>query len=87
MAANGEKHGPLPPSAASAVLKTSAPVAEGAKEVRGIEFNDCAGRDITVEEIISGMAGMGFQASAVAEAVRIINEMVGILADHVLSIS
>jgi deoxyhypusine synthase len=77
MVANGEKHGSLPASAADAVLKASAPVPENLAKVRGIEFDDFEGRDITVAEMVSGMAGMGFQASAVSEAVRIINDMVG----------
>ena len=67
----------MPPSVADAVLKVSAPVAHDAREVRGIEFDDFRGKDITVEELVAGMGGMGFQASAVADAVRIINEMVG----------
>ena len=76
MSVNGNSHGPLPSSVADAVLKASAPVPEGVKEVRGIEFNDYKTKDITVAEMVSAMAGMGFQASAVSEAVRIINDMV-----------
>ena len=73
----GEGHGPLPTAAANAVLKASNPVPKGTREVRGIDFDDYAGRNITVEEMVAGMAGMGFQASAVSEAVRIIDDMVG----------
>lgn len=74
---NGENgHGPVPASLADAVLKASAPVPDGVEEVRGIEFNDFEGKDITVQNLIAGMANMGFQASAVSEAVRIINDMV-----------
>lgn len=58
-----------------AVLKPSAPVPTGVHEVSGVEFNDYADRDITVAELVSNMANMGFQASAVADAVRIINDM------------
>lgn len=65
-----------PASATEAVLVPSAPVPEGTRLVRGIDFNQFAGRDITVAEILSQMASMGFQATAVAEAVRIINDMV-----------
>jgi hypothetical protein len=66
-----------PPSEATkAVLLVSEPVPEGARVVRGVDFDCYAGRDITVAELVSGMSNMGFQASAVAEAVRIINEMV-----------
>jgi len=85
MVENGEKHGCSPPSAADAVLKASAPVPENLAKVRGVEFDDFEGRDITVAEMVSGMAGMGFQASAVAEAVRIINDMVGFLVFYTAS--
>lgn len=77
MTVEGKSHGFPPDSAAQAVLKVSAPVPEHADKVQGIEFNDWVGRDITVAELVSGMAGMGFQATAVSEAVRIINDMVG----------
>ncbi|KAI9828876.1 MAG: Deoxyhypusine synthase [Sarea resinae] len=64
-----------PSSVTDAVLKPSDPVPVGAQEVHGIDFNDHAGRDITVAELISGMTNMGFQASSVGEAVKIINGM------------
>lgn len=44
--------------------------------VKGIDFDDYQGRDITVNELVAGMADMGFQASAVGDAVRIIDDMV-----------
>jgi hypothetical protein len=67
----------LPPSnATDAVLKPSEPVPEGSREVQGIDFNDYAERAITVEELVEGYASMGFQATAVGEAVRIVNDMV-----------
>ena len=65
-----------PTKATEAVLVASEPVAEGAKEVRGIDFNQYGDRDITVKEMVAGMATTGFQSTSVAEAVRIINEMV-----------
>jgi deoxyhypusine synthase len=66
-----------PPSGATAaVLKPSEPVPEEARRVRGIDFNDYAQRSITVEELVGGMANMGFQATSVGQAVRIINDMV-----------
>jgi deoxyhypusine synthase len=49
---------------------------EGAQEVRGVDFDQFQGRDITVAEMVENMTHMGFQGSAVAEAARIINEMV-----------
>jgi deoxyhypusine synthase len=65
-----------PEGATNAVLKPSEPVPKGSREVRGIDFNDYAGRSITVEELLGGYANMGFQATAVGEAVRIVNDMV-----------
>jgi deoxyhypusine synthase len=65
-----------PTGATDAVLKPSEPVPAGSKQVQGIDFNHYAGRNITVEELVGGMANMGFQATSVGEAVRIINDMV-----------
>jgi deoxyhypusine synthase len=65
-----------PSGATDAVLKPSEPVPADAKEVQGIDFNQYANRSITVEELIAGYSTMGFQATAVGEAVRIINDMV-----------
>jgi hypothetical protein len=65
-----------PGGATDAVLKPSAPVPEGSREVQGIDFNQYATRSITVEELVGGYASMGFQATSVGEAVRIINDMV-----------
>jgi deoxyhypusine synthase len=67
-----------PAGATDAVLKPSDPVPEGSREVRGLEFNEYASRSITVEELVGGYASMGFQATSVAEAVRIINDMVSL---------
>jgi deoxyhypusine synthase len=66
----------IPPTASGAVLKPSEPVADDMQQVRGIEFNDHAGKLMTINDLIDGMSNMGFQASAVAEATRIIDEMV-----------
>ncbi|RYP84679.1 hypothetical protein DL769_001113 [Monosporascus sp. CRB-8-3] len=66
----------LPPSQATdAVLVPSAELPQGAQKVEEIDFNDFKGRPITVEDMIQGMRHMGFQASSMAEAVRIINDM------------
>lgn len=67
-----------PSTAKDAVLVPSEAIPEGVQEVRGVEFNDHRGRDISAAELVDGMAGMGFQASALGDAVRIINEMVSI---------
>lgn len=65
-----------PSTATDAVLVASDPVPAGSQQVRGLEFDRPDGSDITVAELVDSMAGMGFQASAVGDAVRIINEMV-----------
>lgn len=74
--ANQDPTSQAPSGATDAVLKPSEPVAQGSREVQGIDFNAYAQRSITVEELVEGYASMGFQATAVGEAVRIINEMV-----------
>jgi deoxyhypusine synthase len=66
----------VPSSVTEAVLVPSEEVPEGAKQVTGIDFNRHDGRDITAAEMVDAMAGMGFQASAIGGAARIINEMV-----------
>lgn len=65
-----------PAGATDAVLKPSEPVPEGSRQVQGIDFNQYASRSITVEELVGGYASMGFQATSVGEAVRIVNGMV-----------
>ena len=76
---NGPPANKVPSLASEAVLKQSEPVAAGMREVDGIDFDDYVGRDISVSELIAGMTNMGFQASAVTEATRIINDMVILL--------
>ena len=58
------------------VLGPSAELPEGTPLVSGIEFNDYRQRNITVAEMVQHMSNTGYQASAVAEAARIINNMV-----------
>ncbi|KAI9774834.1 MAG: Deoxyhypusine synthase [Geoglossum simile] len=66
-----------PSTATNAVLKPSEPLPKGSRVVHGVDFNKYSERDdgIAVEELVGGMADMGFQASAVAEAARIVEEM------------
>jgi deoxyhypusine synthase len=75
-------HHEAPSGAAAAVLKPSDPVPEDARPVQGIDFNHYAQRSITVEELVGGMADMGFQATSVGQAVRIINDMVSLSRNH-----
>jgi hypothetical protein len=65
-----------PKIATDAVLKPSQGVPEGSREVQGINFDKYKNGNISVDSLIAGMADMGFQASSLAEAVRIINDMV-----------
>ena len=65
-----------PTGATDAVLKPSDPVPADAREVKGIDFDAYAGRPITVAELVGGYGRMGFQATAIGEAVRIVNDMV-----------
>lgn len=65
-----------PTTAVDAVFKPSDVVPGGTPQIRGIEFGAFRDRDMTVKDLVAGMASMGFQASAVADAVRIINDMV-----------
>ena len=74
-----------PNSATDAILKRSAPVPSDSREVCGIEFNDHKDTSITVEDLVAGMSRMGFQASALSEAVRIINDMVRLQRDNLSS--
>ena len=75
MATSGNSQAPA--GATDAVLKASAPV-EGASEVRGIDFNRYENKGVTVQELVDEMTNMGFQATSIGEAVRIINDMVRI---------
>jgi deoxyhypusine synthase len=80
MAAPLENTGAPPVSATDAVLVKSSGMPEGSQKVEELDFNQFAGRAVTVDDLISGMNHMGFQASSIGEAVRIINDMVsGIL--------
>ena len=65
-----------PTTATSAVLKPSEPVSSDMPKVEGIDFDKHAEKELTVSELLAGMTNMGFQASAVSEAARIIDDMV-----------
>lgn len=68
--------GIVPSSATAAVLKPSVQMPQGSQKVEEFDFNNFAGKSITVEDLVGGMSYMGFQASSIGEAVRIINNMV-----------
>lgn len=65
-----------PPSAATdAVLVKSVQMPQDAQKVEELDFNKFKGRPITAEDLYEGMKHMGFQATSIGEAIRIINEM------------
>jgi hypothetical protein len=65
-----------PSTATEAVLKPSESMPEGSKQVQGIDFDQYREQKMTVEDLVAGMANMGFQATSVGDSIRIINEMV-----------
>lgn len=72
---NSSPNTQAPTLSTNAVLKPSAPVPSTVHEVSGVEFDNYTDHDITVAELITNMTNTGFQSSAVADAVRIINDM------------
>jgi hypothetical protein len=76
MAANGVISGTAPSGATDAVLKPSDPVPDSAIPVQGLDFDNFTDRNVTVAELVEGMANMGFQASSIGQAVEIVNGMV-----------
>ena len=72
----GDQSDNLAPLAAKdAVLVKSEEMPQGARQVEDFDFNKFKG-PVTAEDLLSGMSTMGFQASSIGEAVRIINGMV-----------
>ncbi|KAH8657087.1 deoxyhypusine synthase [Tricladium varicosporioides] len=70
-----DQGGVLPASVTDAVLVQSGEMPAGSQKVEELDFNKFHGRGIMVEDLLSGMNHMGFQASSIGEAVRIINDM------------
>lgn len=64
-----------PATAKDAVLVKSGAMPEGTQKVEDFDFNNFKGQ-MTAEDLLLGMSHMGFQASSIGEAVRIINGMV-----------
>ena len=58
------------------IAAPSDPIPARMPPVGGIEWDDYEGRDITAAEMVAQMRDTGFQATAVAEACEIIQEMV-----------
>ena len=70
--------GKAPEGAAAAVLVQSEAMPDDAQRVEELDFNRFKGRSITVDDLFQGMKNMGFQATSMGEAIRIINEMVSL---------
>lgn len=64
-----------PSGAKDAVLVKSEEMPEGSQKVEELDFNKLRGRPITADDLLQGMRNMGFQASSMCDAVRIINDM------------
>jgi deoxyhypusine synthase len=64
-----------PPKATEAVLTKSEEMPKDASKVEELDFNKITG-PVTAEHLLQGMKHMGFQATAMSEAIRIINDMV-----------
>lgn len=65
----------LPPLAADAVLKQSIEVPADFVKVAGVDYSKDAAYNSTATDLIGSMRNMGFQASSVATACDIINDM------------
>lgn len=66
-----------PSSVTDAVLLKSVPLPSDAQKVEDLDFNALLskGTPITAEDLYLGTRHMGFQATSIGEAIRIINEM------------
>jgi deoxyhypusine synthase len=67
--------GAPPTQATDAVLVQSEAMPVDAQRVEELDFNTIKG-PVTAEDLLLGMRHMGFQASSIGEAIRIINDMV-----------
>lgn len=65
----------LPTLAADAVLKQSVPIPADFVEVQGVDYSQDKAYNLRATDLIDSMRTMGFQASSVAKACDIINEM------------
>lgn len=74
-----KEEGSTPADAKEAVFVTSQAVPEDAPRVQGLDFNRHHASNISVVDMVESMSHMGFQASALGDAVRIINGMVGVI--------
>lgn len=71
--------GSAPPiKATDAVLVASDPVPEGVQQVKGIDWLSMPPEHrAVISNFVDALSGQGFQSSAIGDAIRIINDMVG----------
>jgi hypothetical protein len=62
---------PASPVSTAAILRKSIDMSQGAQKVEELSFDDFAGRSFTVEDLISGMSNMSFQASSLEKPYRL----------------
>ena len=76
--------GSVPPAKATdAVLVASEPVPDGVQQVRGIDWMSLPDEQRTIiSQFVDQLTGQGFQSSAIGDAIRIINDMVGHIQRH-----
>lgn len=72
--------GSAPPTKATeAVLVASEPVPQGVQQVKGIDWSSFPAEQRTIiSNFVNQLAGQGFQSSSIGDAIRIINDMVGL---------
>lgn len=75
-------HAP-PSSVTDAVLVKSEEMPKDAQKVEDFDFDKFKG-PVSADDLFAGMRHMGFQASSMCEAVRIINDMVSLEDEDIL---
>ncbi|ORY56939.1 Deoxyhypusine synthase [Pseudomassariella vexata] len=75
MSSSAENTAPAGPTGAKDAVFVKSVLPDEAQKVEELDFNAFKGRQITVDDLLEGMKHMGFQASSIGEAVRIINDM------------
>lgn len=79
--------GSAPPTKATdAVLVPSDPVSEDARQVTGIDWSALPPESrAIISHFVLNLSGQGFQSSAIGDAIKIVNEMVGLEITHLPS--
>lgn len=67
-----------PEKATDAVLVASEPIPEGTRQVTGIDWSALPTESrAIISQFVLNLSGQGFQSSAIGDAIRIVNHMVG----------